>query len=468
METTISTADRGRWVLSSVRMERVPSTETLLDATTTAPATVLHVRSATIDVKRGTDAGRHARIDRPTFVVGTGEGADLRLTDATVSREHLRIILSPSGLHLRDEGSKNGTRIGKLRIADVTISQDTLVEVGSTHLAFRLEKDPLELALSASVCFGDALGVSTAMRHLFAKLEQAAPSDVTVLLEGESGVGKEVLAHALHARSARAKGPFVVVDCGAMPAALIESELFGHERGAFTGAAEARRGLFEEASGGTLFLDEIGELPLELQPKLLRALEEREVRPLGARSPRAVDVRVVAATNRRLAEAAHKGEFRRDLYYRLAVVRLTVPPLRDRPEDIAPLALQFLRAAKKDAAAILPADLGAMLTSYGWPGNVRELRNVIERYAVLGMMDDAGGLLDPRSVPPGENEDLSELPYHEAKRILVESFERRYLPRVLERANGVVARAAELAQVARPSLYRMLERLRIGNVRGDE
>jgi transcriptional regulator with PAS, ATPase and Fis domain len=411
-----------------------------------------------IEVKRGPDVGREARIDRPSFVVGTGDAADLRLTDGTVSREHLRITLTPGGVRLRDEGSKNGTFLGKLRLADATLSGDTTVELGATTLALRLEKSTTDLALSPSVRFGDAIGVSVAMRHLFATLEQAAASSATILLEGESGVGKEVLAKAVHARSPRAKGPFVVVDCGAMPANLVEAELFGHEKGAFTGASETRRGLFEAASGGTVFLDEIGEMPLDLQPKLLRAIEEREVRPVGGRASRPVDVRIVAATHRKLAEAARRGDFRQDLYYRLAVVRVTVPALRERPEDVVPLAMSFLRA-RGDANPSIPADLAAILSGYAWPGNVRELRNVIERYAVLGTTSGAGLLDESPREPPRQS--LARMPFHEARRLVLDRFERAYLEDVLERANGVVARAAELAEVARPSLYRMLDRLKI-------
>ena len=428
--------------------------------TATSPESVLRVRAASLEVKRGPDAGRRARIDRPTFVVGTGEGADLRLTDTTVSREHLRISLAPGGVRLRDDGSKNGTIIGGLRIADASLKEDASIELGATLLALRLEKEPLELSLSVGVHFGGAIGVSPLMRHLFAALEKAAKSDATVLLEGESGVGKEVLARAIHLRSPRAKGPFVVVDCGAIPAALVEAELFGHERGAFTGASEARQGLLESANGGTVFLDEIGEMPLDLQPKLLRVLEQRDIRPIGARTSRPVDVRVVAATNRKLAEAARNGEFRQDLFYRLAVVEVTVPPLRDRPEDIEPLAEAFLRASTRDPAATLPTDLLGLLVRHSWPGNARELRNVIERYAVLG---SPGLASDPRNAAGGADAgatpDALRVPFHEARRGALDAFERDYLAAALKRAGGNVARAAEIAQVGRGSLYRMLDRL---------
>jgi transcriptional regulator with PAS, ATPase and Fis domain len=422
-------------------------------------AATLRVRAVNVEILTGPDAGRRIRVDRPTFTIGSGASADLRLNDTAVSREHLRLVLETSGVRVRDEGSTNGTWIGGLRVGDVLVTGDTAVEVGTSSISLRLESGPLDLPLSTSARFGQAIGVSAAMRHLFAMLDRAAASDVTVLLEGESGVGKEILARAVHTQSSRKEGPFVAVDCGAIPATLIEAELFGHEKGAFTGAIDARKGVFEQSEGGTLFLDEIGELPLDLQPKLLRALEQREVRPLGSNQIRAVNVRVIAATNRRLAEAANKNEFRRDLFYRLAVARLTVPPLRDRPEDIVPIAREFMRSALGDPAAELPPDLAGMLTSYRWPGNVRELRNVIDRYAFLGVRD-ARSLFDSHVSDQPPVDDLSRLPYHEARKRAIERFERAYLPKVLERASGVVARAAELAEVARPSFYRMLERIR--------
>ncbi len=434
-------------------------------AATDARSAVVRVRAAQVEVRGGPDDGRHARIDRPRFIIGSGESADLRLSDDTVSREHLRVALEPNGVRIRDDGSKNGTWLGDVQVCEVLLTSDTALKVGKTSITLKLEGAPLELAVSGKTIFGDALGHSMVMRHLFGLLERAAAADVTVLLEGESGVGKDVLARAIHAASPRADGPFVPIDCGAIPGALLESELFGHERGAFTSADKARQGLFEQANGGTIFLDEIGELPLDLQPKLLRVLEQREVRPVGARASRPVDVRVIAATNRRLGEASQKGEFRRDLFYRLAVARVTVPPLRERPEDILPLAQRFFCVAVRNPTAKLPTDLAAMLEAYGWPGNARELRNVIERYAVLGARD-AKSLFDIAAEPPEEGVDLTTLPYHEARRLTLERLDRNYLPKVLERAGGVVARAAELAELARPSLYRMMDR--IGHDRGKD
>jgi transcriptional regulator with PAS, ATPase and Fis domain len=425
------------------------------------PSATLVVRAVQLEVTSGPNASAKARVDKPTFTIGTGDGVDMRLTDDTVSREHLRISLRPDGVHLRDEGSTNGTWIGNMRVSEVTLAAGVSLTLGSTTVSLQIESVPIALPVSQSARFGDALGESPPMRHLFAILERAAASDVTVLLEGESGVGKEVLAHAVHARSARAGGPFVAVDCGAIPPTLIESELFGHERGAFTGADRARVGAFEQANGGTLFLDEIGELPLDMQPKLLRVLETREVRPVGARGTRPLDVRIVAATNRNLAEASRTGSFRLDLFYRLAVVRAVVPPLRDRREDILPLARAFLRRTPASTTADVPPDLASMLAAYAWPGNVRELRNVMERYAVLG--PNPGALFDaavPAAGGGGAHEDLSHLTYHEARRIAIDRFERSYLPAVLARAGNVVVRAAQLADVGRGSFHRMLQRIR--------
>jgi transcriptional regulator with PAS, ATPase and Fis domain len=421
----------------------------------------LKVRAATIHVAKGPDAGRQARVDQVSFIVGGGESADLRLTDPAVSREHLRISLGTAGLRIRDDGSKNGTYLGSTRVHDVTLSNDAALVIGATTLAFTIATDSIVLPLSVNDRYGEAIGTSNVMRYLFAQLERAAATNLTVLIEGESGAGKDLLARAIHAKSPRRDGPFVIADCSAIPEHLIESELFGHERGAFTGADRARRGVVEEAHGGTLFLDEVGELPLDLQPKLLRMMEQREIRPVGSNAPRSVDVRIIAATNRRLAEAARTGEFRNDLFYRLAVVRVAVPPLRDRPEDILPIARSMLRTLKRDPNADLPQDFASMLVAYSWPGNVRELRNVIEQHAVLG--SDAKGLFEEaKAMTRSADAELANLTYHEARKLVLDRFDEEYLPRVLDRAEGVVARAAELAGVARPSFYRMLDRIRPG------
>ncbi len=435
------------------------------DALGETPTATLRVHAAHLTVTSGPDAGRTARVDRPSFVIGTGPSADLRLTDDTVSREHLRLTLSPDGIRVKDPGSTNGSWMGTLRVFEVVLAQSTTLSLGATTIDLTIEAAPVDLPLSERTRFGDALGESSAMRHLFAVLERAARSGANVLIEGESGTGKDVLASGVHLESSRADGPFVALDCGAIPPTLIESELFGHEKGAFTGADRARDGAFVQADGGTLLLDEIGELPLEMQPKLLRVLETREVRPVGSNRARRVDVRIVAATNRNLAEGSRRGEFRQDLFYRLAVVRIGVPPLRERKEDILPLARAFLRRVEGFEQADVPPELAAMLHAHPWPGNVRELRNVIQRYTVFGAA--GAGLFDDARTA-GTNDDLSHLPYHEARAVALERFERAYLPGVLARAGNVVVRAAELAGVRRPSFHRMLQRMRASHLPPDE
>ena len=423
---------------------------------------VERVRAASLEVVAGPDTGRRARVDRPVFVVGKGESCDLRLSDPTVSREHVRFALTAGGLAVSDDGSKNGTLAAGLRIAQVTLLADTVLTLGGTTIAVTLDTGDTAIELSATDHFGGAFGRSSAMRHVFAALERAAPSNAPILLEGESGVGKDLLARAVHESSARAAAPFVTIDCGAISASLVESELFGHERGAFTGADRAREGVFQAADGGTLFLDEIGELPLDLQPKLLRALEAGEVRPVGGKA-RLVDVRIVAATNRRLGEAVQRGEFRSDLFYRLGVVRLLVPPLRDRREDVVPLATSFLRRTRRSADAELPPELAALLSSYAWPGNVRELRNVIERFALLGVTrpKDLFDATESAGGGAGDGE-LFDVPFQEARQTLVERFERRYLEHVLAACGGSTARAIARSGVPRPTFYRMMARLGLG------
>ncbi len=394
--------------------------------------------------------------------VGAGADCDLQLDDALVSRRHLELRADEHGVRVRDLGSTNGTLLGGVMIGEVLLTADATLTVGETSLAVRLSAEPLDLSLSPRHQFGAAVAYSPAMRHVFALLEKAASSDVTVLLEGDSGTGKDVLATALHQQSPRAEAPFVVVDCGAIPEALVESELFGHEKGAFTGAAKSRAGAFEQAHGGTLFLDEVGELPLESQPKLLRALESRSFRRVGGSELITVDVRVVAATNRGLLEAVRRREFRKDLFYRLAVVHVRVPRLSERPEDIVPLAELFLGRATGETQATVPPELARLLTSYSWPGNARELRNVVERFATFDQAD-AGLLFGGGIEQPAETEGFGAyegLPYHEAKTRLVADFHRWLLPRAVERAGGSVAAAAERLGLPRASLYRMLQQLR--------
>jgi transcriptional regulator with GAF, ATPase, and Fis domain len=439
-----------------------------ITATRAIPATgLVRLRGALLEIVGGPDRGLHIKMEGPTLTFGKGTDVDVRLTDPAISRRHLEVAATADGLLVRDLGSRNGTWLGGCRIAEATLIQDVTLSFGQTSMAVRLAEGAMDLEVSDRAEFGGALGASVAMRHVFALLEKAAKSNVTVLLEAESGCGKEVLAYALHSESPRAEAPFVAVDCASLPENLIESELFGHERGAFTGAVQSRAGAFERANGGTIFLDELGELPLEQQAKLLRVLEKREIRRVGGSKTIPIDVRVIAATNRRLAEAVRRREFREDLYYRISVIRVTVPPLRDRREDIPALAQHFLERLR-GAGAQVPADLVQVLLAHPWPGNVRELRNVVERWATFesarpevlfgeAIGGPGGG---PKQGVLGGIGDLASLPYHEAKRRVLEAFDRAYFPDVLQRVGGVVAKAAELAQVPRPSFHRMLARAR--------
>jgi DNA-binding NtrC family response regulator len=313
---------------------------------------------------------------------------------------------------------------------------------------------------------------SPAMSAAVGLVKRLARSDSSVLILGETGVGKERLARAIHEQSGRATGPFVPVNCGAIPEGLLESELFGHEKGAFTGAVRARRGYFEAAHGGTIFLDEVAELPLGLQVKLLRALEHRKIQRLGAEEPIQLDVRIVAATNRDLETEVSMKRFRVDLYYRLAVVTVTVPPLRERREDIAELVrsqlARFGAALGKPSIGIDSVALEAMV-AYAWPGNVRELINVVERGVllaqgpVLTVADLPGTLVDSPAASSAMLDGTRSLvdldrPIRQARRAAVDGFERAYLHRLLTRTEGRIGEAARLAGIDPRSLYGLLRR----------
>ena len=419
----------------------------------------LAVIAGELHVTSGNEAGTTVRIDSPSFTIGSGSTATLRLTDKGISREHVRIATLPTGILIQDAGSKNGTWIGTMRIDRVTVSSSVTLKVGDATLEVRIDAKPSALTISEDTRFGDALGFSPAIRAVFAYLLRAASSDVSILLEGENGVGKEVLANAVHRASSRAKGPFVTVDCAAIPSNLFESELFGYERGAFTGADRDKMGLFEEANGGTLFLDELGELPIDVQPKLLRALEQREVRSVGGTTSRPLDIRVIAATNRNLKEQIASRAFREDLYYRLAVAQVRIPALRERSEDIVPLATQFLREISNEPGRDLPRDVGLMFATHTWPGNVRELKNAVRRFVYLGATDEGALFEGGLALTPGSHEDLSHLSYGEARQLVVERMEEVYFPAILRRSEGNVSRAAGLAKLARSSFYRIMDRL---------
>jgi len=330
--------------------------------------------------------------------------------------------------------------------------------MGTAQLRFHPAERTTPLALSPRTELAGLVGRSVAMRACFALLERAAASDATILLEGETGTGKSKAARAVHQLGARANGPFVTVDCGALPATLLESELFGHRKGAFTGAVEDRVGVLEAAQEGTVFLDEVGELPLDLQPKLLKALEDREVRRVGTNAYRPIDVRLIAATNRELRAEVNIGRFRADLFYRLAVVRVTIPPLRQRPEDIAPITQSLLATlgATPEAAALCTPEFVRRLEVSSWPGNVRELRNHLERCLVFNdaLPPTADQVDTPASVVDAR------LPYAESRRRALDSFERAYVNALLDAHGGNVAQSADAAGLDRAYLYKLMRRHR--------
>ena len=423
----------------------------------------LLVQKAELRVTAGPDRGKSCPLRRGLVVVGSGPECDLVLSDAAVSRRQFELEATPTAFALRDRGSTNGTFVGKLRVTEVQLTDGVEIQVGRTRIKFAPRDEREGFPLSPQHRFGTLLGKSPLMRHCFALLERAVDADSTVLVEGESGTGKELAAESLHGLSGRAGGPFVVADCGAIAASLIESELFGHEKGAFTGADATKIGALERAHGGTLFLDEIGELDRALQPRLLRFLEKREVRRVGGSQTRSVDVRVVAATNRRLEERVREGEFREDLFFRLAVLRVEIPPLRRRREDIPMLALELARRLRPevDPASWLDERALAVLSSYEWPGNVRELRNVVERLAVLPELSleaALGGSLGARAEASPDTSGLLKLSYHDAKERVLDAFEKQYVAQLLEGEQGVVARAAERAGVPRQTFFRLIRK----------
>jgi transcriptional regulator with PAS, ATPase and Fis domain len=414
----------------------------------------VQVRRFRLIVIAGPDAGSEITSTRDRTVVGTHKTADFRLEDNTVSRFHCEISLPGGVPTIMDLGSANGTMVDGCSVVQAHLRSGSIVTLGHTQIRFDLGLDHVDIPLSPRETFGVMVGRSQAMRAAFALLERAAASEATVLIEGETGTGKEAAAHSIHVESGRKAGPFVVVDCGAIPPDLLESELFGHERGAFTGAVSAREGAFEAASGGTIFLDEIGELGANLQPKLLRALEGREVKRVGSNSYVSIDVRVIAATNRNLRSEVNAKKFRADLYYRLAVLEVRLPPLRERPDDLPLLVdnlLIGLDAADSPEATIVRGEeiLGAM-RSHSWPGNVRELRNYVERclamHAAAPLPVGDGDVVEPA------------LPFKQARDRALRNFERRYLQELLTRHEQNVTAAARAAGLDRIYFYRLLWR----------
>ncbi len=409
----------------------------------------------------GPDRGRACRLGATPAIAGTDAGVDLLLSDDRVSGRHVSLVAEDARFVVRDLGSTNGTWYEGSRVTEVVVGAGSTLLVGRTALRIEPEAQPLDVPPSQARRFGELVGESLAMREVFAVLERVAATDATVLVEGETGTGKELVARALHDASARRRGPFVAVDCGSLPENLLESELFGHVRGAFTGAATARTGTIARADGGTLFLDELGRVAPSVQARLLRVLEERVVKPLGGDAERAVDVRVIAASRDDLDAEVAAGRFRADLLYRLAVVRVTLPPLRTRREDLAVIARELLRS--RGFADEKPTGPGVdRLIAHAWPGNVRELRNILDRAIALApgarRFTELAIRIEPSATPAHELTVRADLPYAEAKAAVLHEFERRYIADLLARTDGNLSAASRESGVDRKHLRALARR----------
>lgn len=409
------------------------------------------------------DKGKTYTLERGTARVGSGEGCELRLNDRKVSRMHAEISVTEEGVALRDLDSTNGTYYVGSRIKSAQLLYGAEVRVGKTRLVILPISNEGDIEPETESEYGELLGASTPMRRLFSVMKRLEGSEAPVFVHGETGVGKELVARTLHANSPRADGPFVVLDCGAVPDSLVDSHLFGHVRGAFTGAIGTHTGVFERADGGTLLIDEIAELPVELQPRLLRVLETGQLQRVGDSRLLQVDVRIVAASHQDLFEEVRTGRFRQDLFYRLAVVRLEVPPLRLRTEDIPLLARLFVQDIAGPGKATIPDRVLSLMGSHPWPGNVRELRNVVHRMLSLGdqeLMKHATGPLGGPAQTSAASDGNARLPYKEAREQVVGEFEAAYVQTVLERAGGNISKAARTAGITRRYLKELMRKHR--------
>jgi two-component system, NtrC family, response regulator GlrR len=448
---------------------RIDATRTATNVTEplgVTPAAHALVKRVHVEVVDGADTGAKHSSTTERTTIGTDRASSFVLTDPTVSRFHCEIAVEANGVFVRDLGSKNGTRIGSALVREARITDDVVMTLGRTKLRVSFGDNDVRIPLSTATRFGRMVGASQAMRAVFAVLERAAQTDLTVLLHGETGTGKELAAEALHEESRRAHGPFVPLDCGAIPGALLESELFGHNRGAFTGAEARRTGAFVDASGGTLFLDEVGELGKDLQPKFLRALESRKIRAVGGSQLVPVDVRIVAASNRDLRAEVSAGTFRADLLYRLAVIEVRLPPLRERLEDLPLIVDEILRTTSglehRIASRLRAPEEIERLARHSWPGNVRELRNHVERCLGLGepLPVDVQAPSSSSVGSAGAAIDTKE-PLRAARERHVRDFERRYLEQLLKDHGDNVAAAARAAGIDRVHMHRLLSRAKL-------
>jgi transcriptional regulator with GAF, ATPase, and Fis domain len=452
-------------------MEHLTGTRIRREAT---PATV-NLRRCKLVVIKGAQRGTEFVIAGDVIRIGKAPENDLVLADETVSRVHFEIVRDAKGYLVRDMKSTNGTFLDSAEVKEAYLRAGSVIKAGEVELKFTPFEERIEILPSEKEALGEMVGRSPAMREIFGLIEKIAPTDATVLIEGETGTGKDMIARTLHQLSPRADKPFIVVDCGAVAGTLIESELFGHEKGSFTGASSARQGAFELAAGGTIFLDELGELSLDLQPKLLRVLEQRELRRVGGTKTLKVDLRVVAATRKDLRSEVEKGKFREDLYFRLNVVPITAPSLRERREDIPLLIDSMLKKLAPDGAHLTDQTRAALM-AHDWPGNVRELRNVIERALALGA--DPGMLVAPlgdTGSSSGKGVQLKDaiefepgVSFRDTKEKWNELFERRYLTWLIKRADGNISKAARDADMDRKYLHKLLRKYGITDQSGDD
>ncbi len=411
-------------------------------------------------VARTPDGVAHP-IDVDPVVVGRDPGAQIVVEDPEVSAAHVELRAVDQGVRVRDLGSTNGTFVGPFRVTEGIVRTPTAVTVGRTVIVVEPSAEH-RVDVGWSDGFGPLVGRSPRMRRVFSVLERIAPTPLSVLILGETGTGKEVVAKAIHEASPRKDKPFVVVDCGSIPPTLAESILFGHEKGAFTGADQRRKGALADADGGTLFLDELGELPLDLQPKLLRALSERQVKRVGGSAFEPIDVRVLAATRRDISAEMNAGRFRSDLYFRIAQVRIELPALRERPGDIELLVDSVCKKAGKPEHA--PAVVGWInqnLAAHDWPGNVRELVNVA---SVAAMLADSPGAIDDVLALARDQGDPARAPitaFAEAKRVALLDFERTYFQALSDAAGGNVSEMARQSGMERHHVRAYLRKHKI-------
>ena len=441
-------------------------------------ATSRQLQKAKLVVIDGEDSGQEFTVEKSKVYVGRSKVNDITLKDKSISSTHFELRAEEDGFLLRDLGSTNGTHVGGCRVREIWLAPDVTFRAGNTTIKVVASDEVVEIPLSEDEHFHGVIGRSVPMREVFATLAKVAPSELTCLIEGETGTGKERIARAIHDASRRKSKPYVVLDCSSIPRDLMESYVFGHEKGAFTGAVSQRPGAFEQASGGTLFMDEVGELDISLQPKLLRVLENREFKRVGGSKVIRSDCRVIAATNRDLRAMVNEGTFREDLYFRLSIINVNLPSLRRRPEDIPLLVEHFLREVTERRPDLpkmrLTAEAMDHLMEHGWPGNVRELRNVIMRAGNLAtgsaieksdlLLNAAFGAPSPtvqQDAAPQDGHHFEVDISHEfknAKQELIERFEILYLEELMEAHEGNISQASRAAGLTRYHLRELLKK----------